>query len=148
MFGKDHPDTLTCMDNLAMVLQAQEKYDAAEEMSQRVLDGREKVLGKGHPNTLTSMHRLAFTYYTQGRHVEAIQPLQDVIVRQTETIGPDHPSTKDSSTIMNYWLRIQNTQPAPPTVPRPSPEPSDRPTKRLRRSNQSRAQQSDCSPEP
>ncbi|PVH91203.1 hypothetical protein DM02DRAFT_466319, partial [Periconia macrospinosa] len=57
--GKDHPDTLTSVSNLASVLQYQGKYEVAEEMNQRALDGRERALGTDHPDTLTSADNLA-----------------------------------------------------------------------------------------
>jgi Tfp pilus assembly protein PilF len=52
--GKDHPNTLTSVSNLAGVLQYQGKYEAAEEMNRRALEEREKALGKDHPDTLTT----------------------------------------------------------------------------------------------
>lgn len=51
--SEDHPDTLMSLSNLALVLQYEGRYKAAEEMSQRALEGREKALGKEHPDTLT-----------------------------------------------------------------------------------------------
>jgi hypothetical protein len=41
------------------VLRRQGKYEAAEKMNRRALEGREKVLGKEHPSTLTSVEGLA-----------------------------------------------------------------------------------------
>jgi hypothetical protein len=40
---------------MAGVLQLQGKYEAAEEMNRRALEGREKSLGAEHPDTLTSV---------------------------------------------------------------------------------------------
>ena len=51
--GKEHPDALGSVSNLASVLRDQGKCEAAEEMNRRALDGCEKALGKEHPNTLT-----------------------------------------------------------------------------------------------
>jgi Tfp pilus assembly protein PilF len=44
--GKEHPDTLTSVSNLALVLQYQGEYEAAEEMNWRALEGHEKALGE------------------------------------------------------------------------------------------------------
>jgi hypothetical protein len=41
------------------VLQDLGKYEAAEEMNRRALEGREKTLGKKHPDTLISVRNLA-----------------------------------------------------------------------------------------
>ena len=44
--GKEHPDTLISVNNLALVLQYQGKHEEAEQMNRRALQGREKALGK------------------------------------------------------------------------------------------------------
>jgi hypothetical protein len=38
------------------------KYEAAEEMNRRALEGYEKVLGKEHPDTLTSLSDMASVF--------------------------------------------------------------------------------------
>ena len=43
--GHTDSATLASLGLLALVLQAQGKYEAAEEMDRRALDGREKALG-------------------------------------------------------------------------------------------------------
>ena len=47
------------MNNLALVLSDQGKYEEAEEMHRQTLGLSETVLGKEHPDTLTSMNNLA-----------------------------------------------------------------------------------------
>ena len=59
MLGKEHPSTLTSMNNLAGVLSDQGKYKQAEEMHRQALGLYETVLGKEHPHTLASMSNLA-----------------------------------------------------------------------------------------
>jgi len=61
--GAEHPDTPNSINSIALVLQWQGKYEAAEEMNRRALEGSEKVLGKEHPNTLTSVYCLAFLFH-------------------------------------------------------------------------------------
>jgi Tfp pilus assembly protein PilF len=43
--------TLTSVNDLALVFGYQGKYEAADEMYRRALEGREKVLGVEHPHT-------------------------------------------------------------------------------------------------
>jgi hypothetical protein len=59
MLGKDHPNTLASMTNLASSLSEQGKYVEAESMFRQTLQLRETVLGKDHLNTLASMMNLA-----------------------------------------------------------------------------------------
>jgi len=60
MLGKEHPDTLASVNNLASVLQDLRKYEEAEQIYRRALEGREKVLGKEHSDTIASVNNLTF----------------------------------------------------------------------------------------
>jgi len=59
VLGGEHPDTLTSVSNLVLVLRDQGKYKVAEETSRRALAGCEKVLGMDHLDILTSVSNLA-----------------------------------------------------------------------------------------
>ena len=71
VLGKEHPETLAGMNNLAMVLSDQGKHEQAEEMLRQALGLSETVLGKEHPHTLTSMNNLAGVLRDQGKHEQA-----------------------------------------------------------------------------
>jgi hypothetical protein len=58
------------MNNLALVLDSQGKYDEAEGMHRQTLDLMEKVLGREHLSTLTSMNNLAVVLDGQGKSLE------------------------------------------------------------------------------
>ena len=59
--GEEHPKTPKSVGNVAAVLDAQGKYDAAEKMNRRALDKILKTLGKEHPYTLTVISLLRIT---------------------------------------------------------------------------------------
>jgi Flp pilus assembly protein TadD len=71
VLGREHPDTLTSMSNLALVLGRQGKYEEAEAMNRQTLALKETVLGREHPDTLTSMSNLALVLGRQGKYEEA-----------------------------------------------------------------------------
>jgi Tetratricopeptide repeat len=52
VLGKEHPGTLTSMNNLALVLESQGKYYDASTLCQQAFSGFRKTLGEGHPTTL------------------------------------------------------------------------------------------------
>jgi hypothetical protein len=52
VFGKEHPNTLTIVANLAVLYQAQGRYGEAEPLFKRALEAKERVLGKEHPTFL------------------------------------------------------------------------------------------------
>ena len=56
--GRDHPDTLTSVSNLGLLLHSQGKIDLAETYFRRALEGCERTLGPDHPDTLTSASNL------------------------------------------------------------------------------------------
>ncbi|KAK4220997.1 Tetratricopeptide repeat-domain-containing protein [Podospora fimiseda] len=75
---KEHPSTLTSMNNLALVLGSQGKYEEAEKMHRQALQLFEKVLGKKHSSTLSSMRNLAGVLNDQGKYKEAEQMLDSL----------------------------------------------------------------------
>ena len=56
MLGKEHPSTLASMNNLALLLNSQGKYEEAVAMHRQTLALSVKVLGHKHPSTLTSIN--------------------------------------------------------------------------------------------
>ncbi|OAP56890.1 hypothetical protein AYL99_09002 [Fonsecaea erecta] len=94
--GKEHPSTLTSMNNLAAVLSDQGKYEAAEQMHREVVEVRERVLGKEHPETLTSMNNLAGVLSDQGKYEAAEQMHREVVEVRERALGKEHLSTLTS----------------------------------------------------
>jgi tetratricopeptide (TPR) repeat protein len=79
MAGRELPERLSSMDNLAEVLSCQGKYEQAEEMHRRTLDLMEPALGKEHTNTLMSMNNLADVLRHQGKYEEAEEMHQQTL---------------------------------------------------------------------
>ena len=71
MLGPKHPHTLSSINNLALVLDSQGKYEEAEVMHQLALKGSEKVLGPEHPDTLSIINNLARVLDSQSKYEEA-----------------------------------------------------------------------------
>ncbi|KAK4680131.1 hypothetical protein QC764_0041900 [Podospora pseudoanserina] len=107
VLGKEHPDTLTSMSNLASVLVSQGKYEEADQMNRQTLQLQEKVLGKEHPNTLTSRNNLAHVLKSQGKYEEAEQMLRQTLQLQDKMLGKEHPNTFGS---MNNLANVLKSQ--------------------------------------
>jgi len=58
VLGGDHPNTLSSVSNLGLLLQKQGKLEEAEVLYRRALEVRERVLGVDHPSTLNSRGNL------------------------------------------------------------------------------------------
>lgn len=67
MLGAERPSILDSMDNVAIALNSQGKYEEAEEMYRQVLQLRTKLLGTEHPDTLASTDNLAHVVKSQGK---------------------------------------------------------------------------------
>jgi Flp pilus assembly protein TadD len=78
--GEDHPDTLTTMNNLAGLYDAQEKYSKAEALYAKCLDLKRVKLGEDHPDTLTTMNNLAVVYDAQGKYSRLKHFMQSVLI--------------------------------------------------------------------
>jgi tetratricopeptide (TPR) repeat protein len=96
VLGREHPDTLTSLNNLAALYQAQGRYQEAEPLYQRTLRAREQALGPDHPDTLTTVNDLAELYRAQGRYREAEPLYRRAFDSKERVLGPDHPSTLTS----------------------------------------------------
>jgi tetratricopeptide (TPR) repeat protein len=91
--GKTHPETLTTMNNLALVLESQGKYTEAETINLQTLKLKEEVLGKTHPETLMTMGNLAGVLEKQGKYAEAETMNRQTLELIEEVLGKTHPET-------------------------------------------------------
>ncbi|KUJ07385.1 uncharacterized protein LY89DRAFT_365096 [Mollisia scopiformis] len=107
VLGKEHPNTLTSVSNLASVLQNQGKYEQAEEMNRRALEGHEKVLGKEHPDTLTSVSILASVLQYQGKYEQAEEMNRRALEGYEKVLGKEHPNTLTSVSNLALVLQYQ-----------------------------------------
>jgi tetratricopeptide (TPR) repeat protein len=87
------------------VLQLQGKYEAAEEMSRRALEGSEKALGKEHPDTLTSVYCFAYMLHKQKRYKPASKLYHRAYTGYKEVLGLNHPTTVACGNNFSYMLQ-------------------------------------------
>ncbi|KAI1746361.1 hypothetical protein F4680DRAFT_401207 [Xylaria scruposa] len=100
---RKHPNTLTTMNNLGLVLRDQGRYEKAEELLQQTLDLSEEVLGRKHPDTLSTMDNLGFVFYDQGEYKKAEEICRQILDLSKEVLGRKHP---DTITTMNNLALI------------------------------------------
>lgn len=93
VLGKQHPDTLTSMANLAELYRLQGRYNDAEPLFRGVIEARERVLGKEHAQTVISVNNLARLYKDVGRYAEAELLLTGVLEGSERALGKEHPET-------------------------------------------------------
>jgi hypothetical protein len=82
ILGKDHPNTLRVVHNLAETYRRRDKLGDAVELGEQALEGRVRVLGKIHPDSLHSMYLLAMIYFQVERIGDGVRIQEEL--RQLE----------------------------------------------------------------
>ncbi len=106
VLGKEHPSTLTSMNNLAKMLHSQGKHEQAGQIHRQTLQLRENTLGKDHPDTLDSMNNVAEVLRRLGNYEEARQLYQQTLKLRQEVLGKEHRDTLD--TMNNLALALHS----------------------------------------
>jgi hypothetical protein len=95
------------MNNLALVLDRQGKYEEAEAMHGQELAMREKVLGKDHPDTLVSVYCLAQLLENRHRYDESTALYERACTGYSAVFGKDHPTTRSCRQHYSQMLASQ-----------------------------------------
>jgi tetratricopeptide (TPR) repeat protein len=96
LFGPDHPQVATSLNNLAELYRALGRYREAEPLYQRALELHERALGPEHPYVATGLNNLALLYEAEGRYGEAEPLLQRALAIREHLLGPEHPHVAQS----------------------------------------------------
>jgi tetratricopeptide (TPR) repeat protein len=86
--GAEHPDTLTSVNNLGILLSDKGDYEGAEALFRRALEGSEKIFGPEHPITLRSVHKLGNVLKDKGCYNLAEDYLSRALDGFGKTQGP------------------------------------------------------------
>jgi len=105
VFGPEHPDTATCLNNLAELLRSKGDYDSAEPLHRRALEISEKVLGPEHPDTALSLNNLAALLHNKGDYDDAEPLYRRALEIMENVLGPEHPDTAGSLNNLAELLR-------------------------------------------
>ncbi len=93
VLGDDHPDTLTSINDMGVLLQVVGRTAEAELFVRQSLLGRRKALGEDHPQTLTSSNNLAALLQAQGRLAEAEPIFRECLEKSRRIRGEEHQNT-------------------------------------------------------
>ncbi|KAJ3295359.1 Kinesin light chain 3 [Borealophlyctis nickersoniae] len=107
VLGKDHPDTLSSIDNLAGLYMDQGKYGKAEPLYVDCRERSRRMLGEDHPDTLMTINNLAGLYKNQGKYGKAEPLYMDFLERKRRVLGEDHPDTLMTINNLAMLYKIQ-----------------------------------------
>ncbi|MBM4051615.1 MAG: serine/threonine protein kinase [Planctomycetes bacterium] len=105
--GEEHPNTLSSINNMGRLLQAQGKLAEAEPYYREALEKRRRTLGEEHPSTLTSIGNMGFLLQAQGKLAEAEPYCREALEKRRRTLGEEHPDTLTSISSMGFLLQAQ-----------------------------------------
>jgi tetratricopeptide (TPR) repeat protein len=94
ILGKYHPECLTALHNLALILELKRKFDDSIEIFKEALSSREQILGKNHPSTCSTAFCLGDLYRKLGRHETAQEMFEYSYNGYINTLGAQDRNTK------------------------------------------------------
>eukprot|EP00903_Cladosiphon_okamuranus_P006332 g6204.t1 len=104
VYGPDHPQVATDLNNLAGLLQRQGHHDEAKPLYKRSLAIRMKVLGPDHPAVSEGLNNLAGLLPSQGNYDEAKPFFQRSLGIDEKVNGPNHPEVAtDLNNLAVLW---------------------------------------------
>ena len=90
IFGPDHPEITTPLNELAVLAISQRKYDDAGRLFKRILGINEHILGPDHPNVAADFNNLASVYRLKGDMAQAKLFYMKAIEVYERALGPNH----------------------------------------------------------
>ena len=91
--GDEHLHTLTSINNLGVLLNAQGKAGEAEPLYREALEVSRRKRGTEHPDTLISINNLGMVLKTQGKIDEAEALIREALEVSSGELGNEHPTT-------------------------------------------------------
>ena len=89
-------DNLGYMNGYAVLLTKQKRYDEAEPLFKKALEGRRQKLYEDHPETLETKNDLAVLYKVRGDYDKAEPLLLEAVEGRCLKLGETHPHTLES----------------------------------------------------
>ncbi len=93
VLGETHPETISSINNYAVVLESLGRLAEAEPLYKDALERYRRVRGDDHPDTITSINNYASVLRLLGRSAEAEPLYKDALERSRRVLGEDHPDT-------------------------------------------------------
>jgi tetratricopeptide (TPR) repeat protein len=88
--GSDNEDTLTVMNQLAVLYWSTHQLDKSVPLFEQTLQGRLKILSEAHRETIRTAFNLGVNYRDAGRLDDALRIFDDWLVRAASALPPEH----------------------------------------------------------
>ncbi|MCU0291915.1 MAG: CHAT domain-containing protein, partial [Thermoanaerobaculaceae bacterium] len=94
----NHPDTLHCLNSLALIARSRGEFAQARHLWERALDVGEKVYGEEHPTVAGVLNNLANLRKHMGDYAAAQALLERSLAIRERVRGPEHPEVAQALT--------------------------------------------------
>ncbi|CAN0234238.1 unnamed protein product [Scytosiphon promiscuus] len=109
VYGPDHPEVATDLNNWAGLLESQGKLEDADPLYVRVLEILGATVGEEHPNYASALNNRAELLRAQGNYAEAV-PLNERATKiWIKALGPEHPAVATALNNRALLLRAEAT---------------------------------------
>jgi len=100
IYGPNHPDSITTLNNAAIMLQQLHLYPESRKWFEMSLIISEEISGKSSLNTATLLFQLAQALVLDGDHKGAVHRIRESYSIFLAKLGPEHTNTKEAE----KWL--------------------------------------------
>ena len=102
--GTDHPEIAIGLNNVAIALYQQRKYDAAQGFYESALEMQRRLLGKEHPDVAMTLNNLAFAVHDKGDLKTALELSHVSLETYMLALGAEHPSVARAKNNLAMWM--------------------------------------------
>jgi tetratricopeptide (TPR) repeat protein len=101
LYRGPHPALATIINNLALVAQDQNDYDAAESLFREVLSIDRAMSTDNRGDIAYDLNNLGwFLFSRRGRHAEGEQMIREALAIRRQLLGPSHPLTAQAMRVL------------------------------------------------
>jgi len=93
IYGPQHPEVADSLNNIALLLKNEGKYEEAMSLYQESLQIYKKMYGSEHPYYALSLYNIGGLVYEQGKYEESLKYFQDCYDIRCRISGANHPDT-------------------------------------------------------
>jgi eukaryotic-like serine/threonine-protein kinase len=104
VLGEEHPDTLTSLKRIGILLRDRGMLAEAEPYCREAVEKSRLVLGSEHPDTLFSINSLGLVLQAQGKLAEAEPFYREAVATSRRVLGAEHEQTLTSINNMGFLL--------------------------------------------
>jgi tetratricopeptide (TPR) repeat protein/tRNA A-37 threonylcarbamoyl transferase component Bud32 len=107
VLGEEHPQTLSSINQMGVLLDSQGKLEEAGRYYREALEKFRRVLGEEHSETLTSINNMGFLMWAEGKPSEAEPYFREALEKRRRLLGEAHPDLLTSISNMGGLLHSQ-----------------------------------------